>query len=103
MTRKKRPAVRDRYYDMETKIENILKLFFAGSKYYAANTPSAFPNRVSRNDLLIEALTLYHFKLKVPDVGTYSFTTRCALKQTITSLKENFFTLLRYAKSLIAL
>ena len=28
MTRKKRPAVRDRYYDMETKIENILKLFF---------------------------------------------------------------------------
>ena len=28
ITRKKRPAVRDRYYDMETKTENPLKLFF---------------------------------------------------------------------------
>ena len=59
ITRKKRPAVRDRYYGMETKTENPLKLFFASSKYYAANTPSAFPNRVSRNDLLIDrALTI---------------------------------------------
>ena len=59
ITRKKRPAVRDRYYGMETKIENLLKLFFASSKYYAANTPLAFPNRVSRNDLLIDrALTI---------------------------------------------
>ena len=59
ITRKKRPAVRDRYYGMETKIENLLKLFFASSKYYAANTLLAFPNRVSRNDLLIDrALTI---------------------------------------------
>lgn len=28
MTRKKRPAVRDRYYDTETKIENHVKPFF---------------------------------------------------------------------------
>ena len=34
ITRKKRPAVRDRYNGMETKTENPLKLFFASSKYY---------------------------------------------------------------------
>ena len=47
MTRKKRLAVRDRYYDMETKIENILKLFFGQLQIICCKYTICFkfPNR----------------------------------------------------------
>ena len=98
ITRKKRPAVRDKYYGMETKTENPLKRFFLP----VPNTMLQIHHQLFQ--IACQGMTfllkhwLYHFKLKLPDVGNYSFTTRCALKQTIRSVKENFFTLLRYAQ-----